>query len=79
MSRRVLAAGLTKNQILALVSREVRSDVDGGYSYIGVAQAGSGEDAPAWTITRISIGDPVTAAVATGVAWDDRTTTDYGD
>lgn len=55
----------------------VRSSYSAPYNYIGTALAGSSESDGVWRITRIAVGPPVVSVVATGVAWDNRTTATY--
>lgn len=58
--------------------REVRSDWQSPYSYIGIAAVSTPESSLSWKITRITIsGSTITSAVATSVAWTDRYTATY--
>lgn len=56
----------------------VRSDTTGGYSYIGSAELGTLNSQTGWTITRISLTDPVgQTEQATNALWNDRLTEVY--
>ena len=56
-----------------------RSDYYSGYSYCALANIGSAESSPVWTITRITVNNDgsVISAIATNVAWTDRYTAIY--
>ena len=47
---------------------------DAGIDYCGRAPTGSAEDAPVWTISRITVAadGSTTTAIASGVAWSDH-------
>ena len=56
----------------------LRSDSDGGYTYLGRADAGSEESDAVWDISRFaSVGGEVVVTHAADVAWADRLTATY--
>jgi hypothetical protein len=55
----------------------VRSDVQSGNAYVGVALSGARSSDAVWRITRVGVVPPVTSASASNVAWDNRLTATY--
>lgn len=52
---------------------EIRSSVDAGFNYVGIAPLDTPEASAVWTITRIALNGAVgTTATATNTAWTNR-------
>lgn len=62
----------TNDNSTAALASIVLSDYVAPYSYIGVAVAGSTQNAAVWKITRINTSLPITTATATNIAWTNR-------